>query len=252
MVLGAWTMEEDAALSIAVSVHGPRQWTRIAELVHGRISKQCRERWLSQLRPGINRSEFSPCEDEILLTSVAERGTCWAKISLVPFGRKRSDSQLKNRYHVLQGRIYRGLVAKGWDDHTTSRAFIKKQKQKRDKEMALSNQADILELADFDRILAGLDGANGPAKPDPVAPVAANLVAAAEAPTVEVWEVHKTAVAATQTPTFREHRQLPPPIKTMCGWVTVINGSATGMRAPDSEIGPFTFINCALRSALRT
>ncbi|XP_042500474.1 uncharacterized protein LOC122078527 [Macadamia integrifolia] len=53
MVKGKWTAEEDCLLMDLVTLHGERKWSTIAEMMHGRIGKQCRERWNNHLRPDI-------------------------------------------------------------------------------------------------------------------------------------------------------------------------------------------------------
>lgn len=76
---GQWTPEEDRSLPLLiffliffnhclsrliycwicrmlvnlVEKHGEKKWSRIAQLVKGRIGKQCRERWHNHLRPDI-------------------------------------------------------------------------------------------------------------------------------------------------------------------------------------------------------
>lgn len=39
-----------------VKKHGQQRWTVIADYLHGRIGKQCRERWHNHLRPDIKVS----------------------------------------------------------------------------------------------------------------------------------------------------------------------------------------------------
>ena len=41
---GPWTRDEDDVILRLVAVHGPKNWTLIAEHLPGRIGKQCRER----------------------------------------------------------------------------------------------------------------------------------------------------------------------------------------------------------------
>nr|GLL36189.1 transcription factor MYB98-like [Ipomoea trifida] len=50
---GQWTVEEDRLLIQLVEKHGVRKWSHIAQLLKGRIGKQCRERWHNHLRPNI-------------------------------------------------------------------------------------------------------------------------------------------------------------------------------------------------------
>ncbi|KAL0421789.1 UNVERIFIED_CONTAM: Transcription factor [Sesamum latifolium] len=50
---GQWTAEEDRVLVLLVEKYGERKWSNIAQLMKGRIGKQCRERWHNHLRPNI-------------------------------------------------------------------------------------------------------------------------------------------------------------------------------------------------------
>jgi hypothetical protein len=95
--------EEDRLLSFLISVHGTEDWMRISRGMDGRNMRQCRERWRYYLEPGINRSDWTKEEDDLLLTKCAELGTKWSQ--LVPFFPARTDIDIKNHYH----RIQRGL-----------------------------------------------------------------------------------------------------------------------------------------------
>ncbi|XP_076902205.1 transcription factor MYB98-like [Bidens hawaiensis] len=50
---GQWTKEEDRVLKEMVEKYGERKWSYIAQILRGRIGKQCRERWHNHLRPDI-------------------------------------------------------------------------------------------------------------------------------------------------------------------------------------------------------
>uniref|UniRef100_A0A7N0VFI5 Uncharacterized protein n=1 Tax=Kalanchoe fedtschenkoi TaxID=63787 RepID=A0A7N0VFI5_KALFE len=58
VIKGQWTHEEDRLLVQLVDRYGIRKWSIIAQLLPGRIGKQCRERWHNHLRPNI-KVEFS-------------------------------------------------------------------------------------------------------------------------------------------------------------------------------------------------
>jgi hypothetical protein len=232
MVLGMWSRIEDAALCVAVSVHGSRNWSYISSLVQGRGSKQCRERWMLHLRPGINKKPFSRGEDALLLAWVAIHGTCWAKISLQAFGRGRSDHHLKNRYHVLQGRLHgvrpdrkrgRGAVELG-------SAEVRQQSGKH------AHDAHSLEPVELDAILKDLKH------------VDKLVVLELETPAVVVaTAVIKTSAPVLFAPVTKDRRPLPPPAKTSSSWTAVISGSPTGMRTSSSHLHPFSRINHAMR-----
>ena len=51
----AWTAEEDANLLQLVKDHGAQSWSVIADKLHGRVGKQCRERY-SAPHPAHRRS----------------------------------------------------------------------------------------------------------------------------------------------------------------------------------------------------
>ncbi|KAJ3823034.1 Homeodomain-like protein, partial [Lentinula raphanica] len=76
---GAWSEAEDDQLRAAVQVVGPR-WCRVAEMVQGRNSDQCAKRWKDTLDPAIDRSKWSPREDELLLKVVGQTGRKWARV----------------------------------------------------------------------------------------------------------------------------------------------------------------------------
>ena len=46
-----WTREEDDRLLLGVKTYGAKQWPKIAEIVVGRNSKQCRDRWANLSTP---------------------------------------------------------------------------------------------------------------------------------------------------------------------------------------------------------
>jgi myb proto-oncogene protein len=95
---GKWTLEEDAKLTEAVKKFGNSDWVAAAELIPGRTNKQCRQRWIKHLDPGINRGEWTVEEDAKLTDAVKEHGRCrnWAAVaSLVP---GRTDKQCLSRW----------------------------------------------------------------------------------------------------------------------------------------------------------
>ncbi|KAL6552963.1 hypothetical protein OROGR_006805 [Orobanche gracilis] len=68
IIKGQWTPEEDGLLVELVEKHGVRKWSSIAQMLPGRIGKQCRERWHNHLKPNIKVG--SDDDDE-----VTEKGT---------------------------------------------------------------------------------------------------------------------------------------------------------------------------------
>ncbi|KOM56913.1 hypothetical protein LR48_Vigan10g280500 [Vigna angularis] len=98
IIKGQWTPEEDRALMELVSQFGPKKWTQIARSLHGRIGKQCRERWKNHLQPNIRKGSWSLEEDMILIKGHQEFGRKWSKIAKRLSGRTEND--IKNRWNA--------------------------------------------------------------------------------------------------------------------------------------------------------
>jgi hypothetical protein len=50
-----------------VGVLGEKDWNKIAGVVEGRTSRQCRERFKNHLKEGIKKGPWSPEEDSLIL-----------------------------------------------------------------------------------------------------------------------------------------------------------------------------------------
>jgi hypothetical protein len=98
-----FTTDEDKQLCTLVGQF-PKQWDRIAEHLPGRKARQCRERWYNYLDPSINNALWTPAEDAVLLSRYKELGPQWASLERVLPGRP--AAQIKNRWHMLQGRLH--------------------------------------------------------------------------------------------------------------------------------------------------
>jgi hypothetical protein len=64
-VKGPWTVEEDNILKMLVFEFGPKDWSKIASNLPGRIGKQCRERWVNHLDPNIKKGPFTEEEENV-------------------------------------------------------------------------------------------------------------------------------------------------------------------------------------------
>jgi hypothetical protein len=97
LVKGSWTGQEDQTIIEFVREFGTKTWSKLADLLPGRIGKQCRERWRNHLDPGNNKEAWTPEEDMLLIQLHEKHGNQWVKIaSLIP---GRSDNHIKNRWN---------------------------------------------------------------------------------------------------------------------------------------------------------
>ncbi|KAJ2559755.1 hypothetical protein EV175_000187 [Coemansia sp. RSA 1933] len=96
---GPWTQEEDELLRERVAQY-PSQWSRVAEGITGRTDDQCAKRWRESLDPDIERSNWTPEEDRLLLDKFAEFGTQWQKIAT--FFQGRPGLHCRNRWRKIQ------------------------------------------------------------------------------------------------------------------------------------------------------
>jgi hypothetical protein len=103
-----WTPEEDTIIrdEVAKFKSDVPNWTYISDLIVQttenrlyRTPKQVRARWFNYIDPSINKKEWTPEEDKLLLIKVLESGKKWASIAY--FMGDRNENQVKNRYHHI-------------------------------------------------------------------------------------------------------------------------------------------------------
>lgn len=97
-----FTKEEDEKIKALVQVFGTKKWIKIASYIHGRTSKQCRDRYLNYLVPGYFNGEWSKEEDELLLKLYEKYGSKWTIIQRS--FQDRSANALKNRWNYFLSR----------------------------------------------------------------------------------------------------------------------------------------------------
>ena len=93
-----FTVTEDEMLLFLVKIMGEKKWKEIAKMIPNKSVRQCRERYKTYLKPGINHNDWTKEEDAKLERLVAEMGPKWAV--LTNFFPGRTDNALKNRYNV--------------------------------------------------------------------------------------------------------------------------------------------------------
>ncbi|CAN0093815.1 unnamed protein product, partial [Phaeothamnion confervicola] len=115
--IGSWSTAEDERLKTLVGVFGVR-WSQIAEHMPGRVGKQCRERYLNHLDPGLNKSQWTQQEEALLVSLHRKHSNSWAEIARHIPGR--SDNDVKNRWNLIARREKSRKAAGGGGDFLTA------------------------------------------------------------------------------------------------------------------------------------
>ncbi|OHT10239.1 hypothetical protein TRFO_20543 [Tritrichomonas foetus] len=92
-----FTVEEDARLIEIMNSAEFINWEVVAQKMGGRSSRQCRERWVNYLSPGIRTDPWTEMEDRLLIQKMNELGRCWSTIG--QFFNGRSENDVKNRWY---------------------------------------------------------------------------------------------------------------------------------------------------------
>lgn len=98
-----WSKEEDELLLRTVRSFGQLRWVEIASKIPGRNSKQCRERWLSNLNPEIDLSPWTPEEEDYIMELHKKFGNKWARIAKHFKGR--TSISIKNHFRSLSRKV---------------------------------------------------------------------------------------------------------------------------------------------------
>lgn len=93
-----FTPEEDARLHNLVQIYST-DWKIISSLMGTRSPRQCRERYLNYLAPGLANDKWTPQEDQLLIEKQKLFGKKW--IHIAQFFPKRSSANIKNRWSQL-------------------------------------------------------------------------------------------------------------------------------------------------------
>jgi hypothetical protein len=92
-----WKQWEDDLLRRLVMKYGEKSWTAISKEFPGREPKQCRERWVNHLIPGVRKGRLTDDEWEEVLKLQVEYGNKWSEIARFLPGR--TPNQIKNYWH---------------------------------------------------------------------------------------------------------------------------------------------------------
>ena len=96
----AFTKKEDQLINHFVNLLGTKKWPLIAKFVRGRTAKQCRDRYMNYLKPGLSNIEWTQKEDDLLLELYLKHGPKWSTICR--YFKNRNQVSLKNRFIFLQ------------------------------------------------------------------------------------------------------------------------------------------------------
>ncbi|KAL5981548.1 hypothetical protein ACLOJK_015610 [Asimina triloba] len=109
---GLWSPEEDQKLSGYVSRYGHACWSSvplkagrslssllfcIVSATPTRRTHSCRLRWINYLRPGLKRGQFTPQEEETIISLHSVLGNKWSQIATHLTGR--TDNEIKNHWN---------------------------------------------------------------------------------------------------------------------------------------------------------
>jgi len=106
---GQWSTEEDQLLlslatrEVESCLRAGKQpkvhWGYVKRSIPGRTAKQCRERWVNNLNPEINRGEWTLEEDKLIICLYKEMPSKWAAIA--KHLNRRTENAVKVRWRHL-------------------------------------------------------------------------------------------------------------------------------------------------------
>ena len=103
-----FTVSEDEYILRWVEINGPQSWTTLAAQLPERSARQVRDRYRYYLSPEVSKKEWTPQEDEILISLVITCGQKWSQISKLFQGR--SDCDIKNHWQKIKRLAKRPVI----------------------------------------------------------------------------------------------------------------------------------------------
>lgn len=126
-----WSAAESQMLEKLVQQYGEANWRLIAEQVNkhfgwdeeiGRSAKQCRDRWVHTMRPGIRKDGWTDEEERMLVQGHRMYGNKWSEISRLLPGR--TDNAVKNHWNNVINRKGRATNSRGGSDSTVLEQYL--------------------------------------------------------------------------------------------------------------------------------
>lgn len=100
---GNWTEGEDKILMEWIRQHGPNKWTECSKNIRGRCGKQCRERWVNILNPGVKKGNWTEGEQHQIFESLKKYFTSWSLMAKELEGR--TENSIKNYFYSSVRRL---------------------------------------------------------------------------------------------------------------------------------------------------
>jgi hypothetical protein len=97
LIKGSFLEDEDDRIIEFVRQHGEGNWRGITQLIPNRTPKQCRERWIHHLSPGVRKEPWTDVEDALIFDLYLSFGGQWSTIARALPGR--TDNSVKNRFN---------------------------------------------------------------------------------------------------------------------------------------------------------